>query len=176
MSIKKIKKFNLGFTLIELIIVTAIVALIATASIAVLNPFGQFNKARDGKMKSDLSQIQKGLEGYYQDNGRYPGVASQCANNISGNNGDGNDCIEWGRSWQPYMNILPQEAIASHRYVYHTDSNGQVYYLYANLNNSKDPQGCNGGAACSSLSGNGISSTACGGICNFAVTSPNVSP
>lgn len=170
------KNFKKGFTLIELIIVIAIVALISTATLAVLNPFGQFNKARDAKMKSDLSQIQKALEAYYQDNGRYPPNASSCTYGISGNNNDGNDCIEWGKSWQPYMNVLPADVIKGHRYVYYSSFNGQSYYLYANLNNSKDPQACNYGAACLSLSANGIPSNACGATCNFGVTSPNVRP
>lgn len=166
-----------GFTLLELIIVAAIIALIATATIAVLNPFGQFNKAKDTRVKSDLSQVQKALESYYQDNNRYPANATQCTYGISGNNGDGNDCIEWGRSWQPYMNVIPQDPTTSNRYVYYVSLNRQSYYIYANLlRGAVDSSSCNSGAACTSLSANGISSGACGGTCNFGVTSPNVSP
>jgi general secretion pathway protein G len=168
---------NKGFTLLELIIVAAIIALIATATLAVLNPFGQFQKARDTRVKSDLSQVQKALESYYQDNNRYPAVATSCTYRILGNNGDGNDCIEWGRPWQPYMNVVPQDPTTANRYVYFVSSNGQSYYIYANLSKgATDPASCNSGAACTSLGGNGISSTACGGTCNFGVTSPNVSP
>lgn len=166
-----------GFTLIELIIVIAIVSLIATATVAVLNPFGQFQKARDAKVKSDLAQVQKALEVYYQDNGRYPPNASQCTYHIQGNNGDGNDCIDWGRSWQPYINAMPSDSTVNHRYLYFVTSNGQAYYLYANLGKgAADPQSCNNGSACNSLSGNGISGTACGATCNFGVSSPNVNP
>lgn len=170
-------KNNRGFTLLELIIVAAIIALIATATIAVLNPFGQFQKARDTRVKSDLSQLQKALESYYQDNNRYPANATQCTYGISGNNGDSNDCIEWGRPWQPYMNVVPQDPTTANRYVYFVASNRQAYYIYANLGRgATDPNSCNSGAACSSLAGNGISSTACGATCNFGVTSPNVRP
>jgi type II secretion system protein G len=166
-----------GFTLLELIIVAAIIALIATATIAVLNPFGQFQKARDTRVKSDLSQVQKALESYYQDNNSYPLRATQCTYVISGNNGDGNDCIEWGRSWQPYMNVIPQDPTTANRYVYYVSSNRQSYYIYANLGRgAADPNSCNSGAACTSLSANGIASNACGGTCNFGVTSPNVTP
>lgn len=173
-------KNNIGFTLIELIVVIAIIALIATASMAVLNPFSQFQKARDSRVKSDLSQIQKALETYYEDNGKYPLNATSCTYQIFGNNGDGNDCIEWGRSWQPYMNVMPKDPNSTNRYVYYVSSNRQSYYIYANLSRGQaDPNACSG-SFCSSLTTNGISSTACGtttGVyCNYGATSPNVSP
>lgn len=166
LSIKNIK----GFTLIELIIVIAIIALIATAAMAVLNPFGQFQKARDSRVKSDLSQVQKALESYYQDKGNYP--SSTAAYKML----DGTTTINWNSSWQPYMNVVPQSPSSGHTYVYYSP-NGQTYYIYANLGRgAADPQSCNNGNACTSLSGYGISATACGGTCNFGVSSPNVSP
>ena len=165
-----------GFTLLELIIVTAIIALVATASIAVLNPFGQFQKARDTRVKSDLSQIQRALESYYQDYGRYPANASQCNYVISGNNADGNDCIEWGKTWRPYMTIVPQDPTSSNRYVYYLASGGQAYYIYANLSRgTKDQQVCqnlNANGECPSVPGANL----CGAKCNFGVSSPNVTP
>lgn len=175
MSIK-LFKLNKGFTLIELIIVIAIVSLLATASLAVLDPFGQFNKARDARIKSDLSQLQKAVEGYYADTGKYPPNSTQCFYEIKGDNKDGNDCIEWGKSWQPYMNVVPTDPSSGHRYVYYAASDGQSYYIYASLNRGTDPQACNNGAACSSLATFGISNTACGGTCNFGVSSPNKQP
>lgn len=159
-----------GFTLIELIVVTAIIALIATAAIVTLNPFSQFQKARDSRIKSDLSQIQKALEAYYQDKGSYPNSGSYKMLNSSGTT------IDWGSSWQPYMNVLPKDPTLGNTYVYYS-SGGQIYYIYANLGRgAADPQACNSGNACTSLSGNGIPATACGGTCNFGVSSPNVSP
>lgn len=163
-------KSSFGFTLIELIIVTAIVALIATASMAVLNPFSQFQKARDARVKSDLTQVQKALESYYQDKGSYP-LSTPGYNILSGVT-----TISWGSSWQPYMNSLPKDPTSGHTYVYYSP-NGQSYYIYANLGRgAADLNSCNNGNACASLSGNGISSAACGGICNFGVSSPDVSP
>ena len=174
-----INKNSNGFTLIELIVVIAIIAVLTTATIATLNPFGQFQKASDSRRKSDLSQLQKALEAYYQDKGSYPLNATQCSYQMMGNNGDGNDCIEWGRSWQPYMTVVPQDPTATNKYVYYSppSSNGQSYYIYANLSRGgSDPQACNGGNACTSLATYGIPATACGGTCNFGVSSPNISP
>jgi len=160
-----------GFTLIELIVVIGIIALVATATIAVLNPFGQFQKARDARIKSDLSQLQKALETYYQDKGGYPSSTSEYK--IL----DGTTTINWGSSWQPYMNVVPSDPTAINKYIYYVTSDRQAYYIYANLNKgAADPQACNGGNACISLSANGIPETACGATCNFGVSSPNVSP
>ena len=88
-----------GFTLIELIVVIGIIALVATATIAVLNPFGQFQKARDARIKSDLSQLQKALETYYQDKGGYPSSTSEYK--IL----DGTTTINWGSSKILYSEV-----------------------------------------------------------------------
>ncbi len=164
-----------GFTLIELILVVALFSAFVMALLTVLNPLEQFKKSNDVRRKSDLAQIQRALETYYQDHGSYPTNASQCTYEIKGSNGDGNDCIEWGRSWQPYMNVLPQDPNSAKSYVYYMPdtANGQTYYLYASLDRgAKDPQACNGGSKCTNVP----SGATCGDVCNFGVSSPNVSP
>lgn len=172
-------KYTKGFTLVELIVVIGIISVMAIAMLAILDPISQFYKANDTKRKADLSQIQKALESYYQDKGRYPRT-----------NGSPNYCMQdtttsttycGGSTWIPYMNIVPRDPNTSRRYVYYTSSDGQSYYLYANLERgAKDPQVCNGGGACTSLSGNGISAAACTGSatlpCNYGVSSPDVTP
>src|SRR5579872_2213577 len=65
-----------GFTLIELVISIGILAILAVFALAALNPLQQFAKARDGQRKSDLGQIQRMLEQYYQDHGNYPTSSS----------------------------------------------------------------------------------------------------
>jgi len=169
-------KLNKGFTLVELITVIGILGILAAAAITVLNPLEQFKKANDSQRKSDLSQIQKALEIYYQDNNRYPrttGSLYYCLQHYVSPFpyycGDS--------SWSPYMNVVPKDPKPNYRYVYWASSDGQTYYIYASLERgSKDPQACNGGGACTSLSLNGISQTACGGTCNYGVSTPNVTP
>lgn len=163
-------KANFGFTLIELIVVVGIVSIMASAVMAVLDPFQQVLKARDARVKSDLAQIQKTLESYYQDNGSYP---ISCGDYTIGTP----SCIPWGSAWTPYMNIVPKDPTSAHNYLYYRPD-GQTYYLYANLGRGgKDPQACNtAGSACSSLLGYGIPATTCGGTCNFGVSSPNTTP
>ncbi len=167
------KQYLKGFTLIELILVTAIVGLFAAGVIAVINPSQQVHKANDAKRKSDLEAIQRALEAYYADNGRYPQAIN---NKIYANNAT----VNWGTSWQPYIDLLPKDPSNGRTYVYGTSTDGQRYGVYASLEKGTDPQACHSnGAACDSLTTFGINANAsvsCGGICNFGVTSADLSP
>lgn len=158
-----------GFTLIELIVAIGILAIFSTFLVTVLNPFEQFKKASDSQRKSDLAQIQRALEAYYQDFGQYPTSSN---NKISYNS----STLEWGSAWAPYIDILPKDLNQSKTYIYISGSNGQSYFLYSSLDRGgRDPQACNAsGTACSNVPG-GVT---CGGsnICNYGVSSPNVSP
>jgi prepilin-type N-terminal cleavage/methylation domain-containing protein len=181
---EKFKKSRLkictGFTLIELVIVMGIISILSVGILTVLKPADQFQKVSDSRRKSDLFQIQKALEQYYEDNGRYPAVSSDGKHQITSTNGLN---VVWGGPWIPYMNLVPKDpSYPTRTYVYSTDSTGQSYFLYASLDRgSKDNKACNSGNACSSLSTQSpaISSNTCatdGSICNYAVTSPNVFP
>ncbi len=59
-----------GFTLMEILIVMVIIGILATLG------FGSFmssqQKGRDARRKSDLSQVSRALEAYYNDKGSYP--------------------------------------------------------------------------------------------------------
>lgn len=150
-----------GFTLVEMILVIAVFGIMITVALQTLNPMEQIKKSNDAKRKADLSQVQKALEIYYQDNGKYPAS------------------ITWGTPWSPYMPQLPKDPSPSRSYVYISpaSSNGQRYYLYANLERGgKDPQACNtGGTACISASTNGVPNS-CGGPCNFGLSSADTTP
>jgi general secretion pathway protein G len=162
-----------GFTLIELIIVIAILAVLTSVLIAIINPVKQLEKGRDGRRKSDIAQIQRALEIYYHDYGSYPTSTSDYK--ITANNGT---TVNWGNSWLPYMEVVPSDP-SSNLYVYYSpvSSSGQTYYLYASLElGTEDANACNNGNACSSLITNSITVNACGSTCNFGVSTPNVAP
>lgn len=63
-------KSSKGFTLIELMIVIAIIGVLT--SIGIVSFSGARAKANDTKRRAELKQIQTALEAYYNDNGKYP--------------------------------------------------------------------------------------------------------
>jgi type II secretion system protein G len=178
-------KNNTGFTLIELIVAIGILGVMAVAAMVALNPFAQFQKANDAKRKADLSQIQKAVETYYQDYGKYPAFSVTSGhyylNPIVTTPPPTTSQRQWGKSWQPYMNALPIDPTSSKSYVYYSTNNGQSYYLYASLDRGgNDPEACNKGATCKGITANAIPTTACGNgpgvVCNYGVASPDVTP
>jgi len=157
--IMEIEVKNKGFTLLEMIIVIGILGILAVGAIVALNPLAQFEKANDARRKSDLAQIQRALETYYQDHNQYP-------TNTDSYQIDG---VPWGSSWQPYMNVLPEDPTSSKHYAYYSPD-GQSYYIYASLDRVDTSDQCQGSAPCGST-------TVCGGgKCNYGVSSPNVTP
>jgi len=67
---KKIK--NYGFTLVELLIVITLIAILAVAIVATLNPVEQVNRARDARYKNDASELLAAVERYYASTQEYP--------------------------------------------------------------------------------------------------------
>ena len=71
MLVRNKNKFQQGgFTLIELLIVIAIIGILSSIVLVSLN--SARGKARDAKRVSELKQIQKAIEMYYNDYGYYP--------------------------------------------------------------------------------------------------------
>ncbi|MEK7111926.1 MAG: type II secretion system protein [Patescibacteria group bacterium] len=65
------KKFSIGFTLVELLVVISVIGILA--SIVLVSFTGSQKQARDTQRKSDLRQYQLSLENYAnKNNGLYP--------------------------------------------------------------------------------------------------------
>ncbi len=146
---KMFKKRIDGFTMIELIVVIAILGLLSTIGLVSFRT-AQI-KGRDAQRKSDLAQIQKALEIYYNDYGYYPTDDYPA----SGSFIDAKGTL--------YIKEIPQDSKFG---AYPYSSDGTFYILYARLENSQDP--CFEKGLCKDYG------LACGDEnCNYVVASPN---
>jgi prepilin-type N-terminal cleavage/methylation domain-containing protein len=63
---------KLGFTMIELLIVIAVLGILAVAVLAAINPIEQINRGRDTGSRSDAEQLLSAIDRYYAAQGIYP--------------------------------------------------------------------------------------------------------
>lgn len=59
-----------GFTLVELVVVMAVIALLS--SLAMPRYFGSMEKTREAVLRENLALTRQALDKYYGDNGKYP--------------------------------------------------------------------------------------------------------
>lgn len=165
------RQLSEGFTLIELLVVIAIIATLT--GLVATNFVGTTQKARDARRKSDLVQIQRALELFYNDHGTYP---DESANKIAGCGASSNSVCNWGSAFQDgngtvYMDTIPAERANGYTYYYNVDTAGGKlrYQLFAYLENANDPvlDRTGDGVADSYTQSCGASS------CNYAAYSAN---
>lgn len=63
---------KLGFTMIELLIVIAVLGILAVAVLSAINPIEQINRGRDTGSRSDMEQIVSAVDRFYASKGYYP--------------------------------------------------------------------------------------------------------
>ena len=151
-----------GFTLVELLIVIAILAILSTLGLS--NFQSSRIKARDLSRKSDLQTIAKSLEAYVNDHRSYP--LSNPDGEIICKTTTPPECA-WGEAFTDdngtiYASVLPSDASG---FTYWYTSDGSYYRLYAHLENSAD------NAIDTEITQTCGSSTA---ICNYQITSSNI--
>lgn len=123
-------KYLNGFTLVEILIVVAVIALLAGV-ISYTNIKSSLQKARDSKRKQDLHKVAKILDDYYTDKSLYPDYNS------------GNGTIvqaPWGQAWDPYIAQMPSDPLSPNRdYYYLTDPIKKDYFaIFAKLEYTED--------------------------------------
>jgi prepilin-type N-terminal cleavage/methylation domain-containing protein len=168
-------KRNRGFTLIEILVVIAILGILITAGFEAFTI--SLIKGRDSTRKGNLRAISSALELYYNDNGRYPvGDANGSIVGCGGGTGSApnpapgvcpiNGAFQDANSTL-YMASLPTDPVSSLKYFY-VSASGTQFQIYTHLENNQDSTifstsyNCNNGGA-------NIS-------CNWGLASPNVNP
>jgi prepilin-type N-terminal cleavage/methylation domain-containing protein len=81
LNIEMKKVLARGFTLVELLIVIALLGVIATIVIAAINPIEQANRAADSGKKADASQIVSAIQRYYASHNQFPWESAACTTN-----------------------------------------------------------------------------------------------
>lgn len=114
----------MGFTLVELLVVVTILAIL---SIVAYSAFGsQTIQARDARRKQDLAAIEKALELYFLDYGRYPMALA-------------NGSAEAGNLPARYLSPIPTDPGRLKRnYLYSYTADRSAFELAATLENGGD--------------------------------------
>jgi len=148
-----------GLTLIEWLVVIAIIAILIVILFAHINPLRERDRASDSRRKSDLDRIRIAMEDYYGDHDCYPTPAP---GNLFPCGGD------TPSDFHPYLSTVPCDPDTGQGYFYYPeDTDCPSYYrMYTNLRWEDDPV----------IAQVGCRSSGCGpdGSYNYGVSSPNV--
>ena len=120
-----LRKSLSGFTLIEILIVIALIALLGIVIFAGYSR--QLSRARDAQRKDDLEKLKVAFEDYYNDNACYPNftIFEQCG----------------GSAFSPYMKEIPCDPQDEQPYKYFAFQGNACrgYRVLVQLENTNDP-------------------------------------
>lgn len=122
-------KNRAGFTLIEILIVVAIIAILASVVLVGLGPTQQLG--RDARRVSDIHEVQNGLELFYQKSGAYP-VPTTAAWGPAGTAGSLTGQLVAANIG---INNVPNDPSSGKNYIYAWTTGGSDYVLGAVLEN-----------------------------------------
>lgn len=152
MSIKRFNKIS-GFTLVELLVVMAILGILAAILILAINPAEAQRKSRDATRLSDMATVRQAVDLAIADGKTLPGTALAPFSGISTGSRDTTAAGNWvGMVVSKYLSVLPQDprqsaidttllsdgttTVAAGGMVYSFVSNGDTYELNAYLESS----------------------------------------
>lgn len=143
------KKFQKGFSMLELTIVLALLILLTTAVVLFVNPDKQSKKARDEKRLSDLSTIDRAISEFVLNNSRYPDQEDilRMSNTLPSGSTDLNKS---NPGWifddlSPYLEKLPTDPLNDDQFFYTYMQSGTSYEINAKLEDLTDEMINDGG-------------------------------
>lgn len=114
---KAMPKTPKGFTLVELMVVMAMVALLV--SIALPRYFAGLERSREAVLKEDLSTMRKAIDHYYADKNAYPATLE--------------DLVA-----ERYLKFIPEDPITTSTYTWQIvmppDGSNRIYDLHSGSN------------------------------------------
>lgn len=125
-----------AFTLVELLIVMAILIILAVIMVAIINPIALTGKGLDARRKKDIGRIRVAFEEYQSDKGCYPSeevvgglmLESSCRSNI----------------FEPWLNNWPCDPATGRPYIVIVGPNQSTcpswFRILVNLENREDPE------------------------------------
>jgi type II secretion system protein G len=117
-------KSKSGFTIVELLIVIVVIAILAAISIVAYN--GIQERARFSAYQTDISSLNKAIQMYHADNGRYPGSSGNvCWTN--GGSGTGNFISGLSPDYLTQTPTTPNWSSGANYYAYCATANGGEY-------------------------------------------------
>lgn len=135
------KPMRKGFTLIEMLIVIAIIGILASMVLVGLGPVQR--QGRDSRRISDLRQVQNALELYYNKCGFYPGPvqtnAASCSSYVQITTWSSLTTSLSGTGSVIGINSIPNDPSSGKDYFYGTNSVGSSYVLGAQLEDVNNP-------------------------------------
>jgi prepilin-type N-terminal cleavage/methylation domain-containing protein len=133
---QKIAVVRRGFSLAELLVVFAVLAVLLVGAIGAFSPRAQTSKARDIRRKKDLARIRVAFEDFYNDKGCYPKSADY-------NFGDSSKCHK--NFFSPWLSPWPCDPSKQAYYFVLAEAECPKWFeVMANLENKNDsdiPQG-----------------------------------
>lgn len=122
----KIMRKSDGFTLMELLVATAILIVLGIALLISIDPLAQIFKGYDARRKSDLNKIKVAFEAYYSDHDCYPdeSVLAQCNSGALLPYLNSIPCDP--NTKLPYtVSILPEDSVCPQKFAVYADLNSQ---------------------------------------------------